>query len=493
MKKYLTQSVICCAWALVLFGPCGRLSAQSSQRKTAEQYIEEYHYAAMQEMRMYKIPASITLGQGLLESSCGNSRLAAECNNHFGIKCRKEWQGASCIEDDDAANECFRAYTNAMESYRDHSLFLTNSPRYQQLFTLDIMDYQSWAKGLKSAGYATNPQYAVILNNIIARYRLGKYDTMVILGAAYAQPQKQGVVMEHGIPAVFAQPGATPKDIAQTHQLGVWQIYRYNDLERGDSLRAGEVVYLKPKKRTATVPQHVYRQGESLRDISQKYGIKLKRVYHLNSLEPGEMLPAGTVLQLQKKQQHPVTQQPVFEEQVVEMPRLSEDTAGGLYTVKPGETLFGLAKRWGMEPARLAAINGLSAQAALKAGQLLVLRSDLKPQKTMIEPGTAMDQKKGVHVVMAGETLYSIARMYAVSVDSLRSWNLNLEPLQSGRTLRVSAAGPQKEQAALYYTVQPGDTAFSIAKKFGITLDELRLRNQLTDFQLRPGMQLNIK
>jgi LysM repeat protein len=205
------------------------------------------------------------------------------------------------------------------------------------------------------------------------------------------------------------------------------------------------------------------------------------------------MLPAGTVLQLQKKQQHPVTQQPVFEEQVVEMPRLSEDTAGGLYTVKPGETLFGLAKRWGMEPARLAAINGLSAQAVLKAGQLLVLRSDLKPKKTMIEPGTAMDQKKGVHVVMAGETLYSIARMYAVSVDSLRSWNLNLEPLQSGRTLRVSAAGPQKEQAALYYTVQPGDTAFSIAKKFGITLDELRLRNQLTDFQLRPGMQLNIK
>jgi LysM repeat protein len=355
------------------------------------------------------------------------------------------------------------------------------------------MDYQSWAKGLKSAGYATNPQYAVILNNIIARYRLGKYDTMVILGDAYGQPQKQGVVMEHGIPAVFAQPGATPKDIAQTHQLGVWQIYRYNDLERGDALRAGEVVYLKPKKRTASVPQHVYRQGESLRDISQKYGIKLKRVYHLNSLEPGEVLPAGTVLQLQKKQQHPVTQQPVFEEQVVEMPRLSEDTAGGLYTVKPGETLFGLAKRWGMEPARLAAINGLSAQAALKAGQLLVLRSDLKPQKTMIEPGTAMDQKKGVHVVMAGETLYSIARMYAVSVDSLRSWNLNLEPLQSGRTLRVSAAGPQKEQAALYYTVQPGDTAFSIAKKFGITLDELRLRNQLTDFQLRPGMQLNIK
>jgi LysM repeat protein len=494
VKKYWTQSVIWCAWSLVLCWTCEGLSAQTAQRKTAEQYIEEYHYAAMQEMRMYKIPASITLGQGLLESSCGNSRLAAECNNHFGIKCRKEWQGASCIEDDDAANECFRAYTNAMESYRDHSLFLTNSPRYQQLFTLDILDYQSWAKGLKSAGYATNPQYAVILNNIIARYRLGKYDTMVILGDAYEQPQKQGVVMEHGIPAVYAQPGATPKDIAQTHQLGVWQIYRYNDLDRGDTLRAGEVVYLKPKKRTAAVPEHVYRQGESLRDISQKYGIKLKRVYHLNGIEPGEAVPAGTVLQLQKKHANTAGQKPVFEESAVVTPKLNQDTAGGLYTVKPGETLFGLAKRWGMEPARLAAVNGLSVQAALKAGQLLVLRGDLKPQKTLLEPGTAVDQKKGVHVVMAGETLYSIARMYAVSIDSLRSWNnLNQEPLQSGRELRVSASNPTKDQAAEYYTVQPGDTAFSIARKFGITLDELRLKNQLTDFQLRPGMKLKIK
>ena len=501
-KKMPKLKTIGMFFLLLLFAAL-HAGGQPPQRKTAEQYIDEFRYAAMQEMRMYKIPASITLGQGLLESSCGNSRLAAECNNHFGIKCRKEWQGATCIEDDDAANECFRAYRNAMESYRDHSLFLTGSPRYQNLFTLDILNYKGWAHGLKAAGYATNPQYAVILNGIISKYRLGKYDTMVIMGEEYFQKQNVGLQMTNGIPAIYAPAGATPKDIAEAQQLGVWQIYRYNDLKRGDTLKPGEVVYLKPKKRQAEVPAHIYKEGENLRDISQQYGIKLKRVYHLNGLEPGQLPQDGATLQLQKKNKSvsPAANAVASNEfipDVKEPGNNNMDTAGGLYTVKTGETLFGLARRWGMEPAKLASINGLPQQSVLKAGQLLVLRGDLKPAKTeFVEPlKNTTEVRQGIHVVMPGETLYSIARLYAVPLDSIMNWNgLSIAAvLQSGQQLRVEAGKTkQTSEVEQYYTVQPGDTAFSIARKFGMSLDELRLKNGLQDFQLKPGMKLRVR
>jgi len=498
MSKYPAIALL----LLLIFWRPLDADGQARQRKTAEQYVEEFRYAAMQEMRLYKIPASITLGQGLLESSCGNSRLAAECNNHFGIKCRKEWQGANCIEDDDAANECFRAYPNAMESYRDHSLFLSGSPRYKTLFTIDIMNYQAWSQGLKSAGYATNPQYAVILNGIISKYRLGKYDTMVIMGEEYLEPKESVKVVENGIPSVYAPAGSTPGDIASAHQMGVWQIYRYNDLNKGDTLRAGEVVYLKPKKRQAAVPQHIYHQGESLRDVSQKYGIKLKRVYQLNGLEPGTLPKEGEVLQLQNRKK-PVQGLPVFSEPLsgnseVRAPGPEQDTSGGLYSVKSGETMYGLAKRWGMDPGTLAAINGLPQQTVLKAGQLLVLRGNLKPAGVVAtEPlGAATESKKGVHFVMPGETLYSIGKLYLVAVDSLKTWNnLKTLTLQSGQQLRVAAIVPAaaSEGDGQVYVVQPGDTAFSIARKFGISLDELRLKNQLSDFQLQPGMRLRVR
>jgi len=141
-------------------------------------YIDTYKEIAIEKMITYKIPASITLAQGIFESACGTSRLATEANNHFGIKCHKEWDGDSIKHDDDERQECFRKYSKAEESYNDHSLFLTSRPRYANLFTLDVMDYQGWAHGLKSAGYATNPQYAYRLISLIERFNLSKQDTI---------------------------------------------------------------------------------------------------------------------------------------------------------------------------------------------------------------------------------------------------------------------------------------------------------------------------
>jgi flagellum-specific peptidoglycan hydrolase FlgJ len=141
-------------------------------------YIETYKEIAIKKMVEHKIPASITLAQGVFESASGTSRLATEANNHFGIKCHREWQGDTIKHDDDALQECFRKYNEPEESYNDHSLFLTSRPRYANLFKLDVMDYQSWAHGLKAAGYATNPQYADKLIGLIERFNLAKQDTI---------------------------------------------------------------------------------------------------------------------------------------------------------------------------------------------------------------------------------------------------------------------------------------------------------------------------
>jgi flagellum-specific peptidoglycan hydrolase FlgJ len=143
-------------------------------------YIDTYKAIAIQKMDEYKIPASVTLAQGIFESAAGTSRLAKEANNHFGIKCHKEWQGDTIRHDDDALQECFRKYLKAEESYDDHSLFLTSRPRYAKLFTLEVMDYKAWAHGLKAAGYATNPQYADRLISLIERFDLAKQDTICL-------------------------------------------------------------------------------------------------------------------------------------------------------------------------------------------------------------------------------------------------------------------------------------------------------------------------
>ena len=156
------------------------LSAQYTETDIYN-YIETYKDIAIQKMAEYKIPASITLAQGIFESACGTSRLATEANNHFGVKCHKEWQGDTIKHDDDALQECFRKYKEAADSYNDHSQFLISRPRYSKLFTLNIMDYKSWAHELKAAGYATNPQYADRLISLIERFDLAKQDTICML------------------------------------------------------------------------------------------------------------------------------------------------------------------------------------------------------------------------------------------------------------------------------------------------------------------------
>lgn len=160
---------------IVCFLSVVTINAQS-KTKEAEHYIKKYSPLAISSMREYGIPASITLAQGLLESGYGQSALAKKSNNHFGIKCKKEWEGARVYHDDDEAGECFRKYPSVEDSYTDHALFLSSSNRYADLFKLPRGDYKSWANGLKKAGYATNPKYPSLLIGLIELYELDGYD-----------------------------------------------------------------------------------------------------------------------------------------------------------------------------------------------------------------------------------------------------------------------------------------------------------------------------
>lgn len=206
-----------------------------------ENYIERFKDIAKEEMLKYGIPASITLGQGILESGAGTGPLSMQANNHFGIKCHKEWSGESILHDDDAAGECFRKYNNPEESYKDHSLFLTTRPRYAFLFQLPKNDYKAWAKGLKAAGYATDPNYPVKLYTLIERHGLQKFDAEVlsINGETSIANYKLENTQKENIPTVAANQS-----------------------------------YVK----------HVVIKGDTLYFLSKKYGVSIEKIKELNAL-----------------------------------------------------------------------------------------------------------------------------------------------------------------------------------------------------------------
>ena len=165
---------------IILVSSCSSLKQTTNNESSVEEkiniYIKKYAPAATKNMRFFKIPASITLAQGILESGYGEGTLAKNANNHFGIKCHKDWKGKSIKHDDDEKNECFRSYKNPLRSYRDHSLFLVDRDRYSSLFKLNRKDYKGWAIGLKAAGYATDPKYADKLISLIERFKLTRFD-----------------------------------------------------------------------------------------------------------------------------------------------------------------------------------------------------------------------------------------------------------------------------------------------------------------------------
>ena len=290
-------------WSLLLafFLPLGHVLQAQSRSKQYEEYIKKYRDIAVEEMERYHIPASITLAQGLLESGAGQGTLARKSNNHFGIKCGGDWRGKTVKHDDDARNECFRVYKNAADSYRDHSKFLAGRPRYASLFKLDMTDYKGWAHGLKKAGYATNPRYAYQLIDIIERYDLYKYDKKGGLKWMKENPNPHQPYLANGLVYVIGRSGDTWKSLSKEFDISKRKLRKYNDLYKDYVIQDGNILYLEKKNRKAQKGNivHVLRNGESMYSISQKYGIRLKRLYKMNKMKPEDDAPAvGTILRL---------------------------------------------------------------------------------------------------------------------------------------------------------------------------------------------------
>ncbi len=333
-------------FAAACFAACITLYAQ--KQSAQEAYIEKYAQMAVDEMFRSGVPASITLAQGMLESANGQSYLATKGNNHFGIKCH-DWKGPGVYMDAERKGECFRKYKSVAESYKDHSDFLRFRDRYKSLFDLKTTDYKGWAHGLKSAGYATDPAYPRKLINIIETYGLSRFDrtdteeirknnrlsrkearklrkeqrrTEVITVAPGSKVPESPTVLEephrydgprpefifslsrqlysqNGVAFIYSVEGETYLSIAKKYNLFPREIFAFNDVKEDSSLLPGTVVYLQPKKNKAAphVDKYIAEGGESLRDISQRFAVKLRKIQHLNGFGADHVLREGdTVL-----------------------------------------------------------------------------------------------------------------------------------------------------------------------------------------------------
>ncbi len=317
MKKVLlvAAAVICLA-----------LSAQKTGSEQ-QKYIDTYSAIAVAEMQRTGVPASITLAQGILESRSGLSELASQGNNHFGIKCHKDWTGGTMHLDDDRKGECFRVYDSPEESFRDHSDFLRYRDRYKFLFDLDPTDYKGWAYGLKQAGYATDPSYAAKLIRCVEEYDLARFDMLTEEEAAampapphkleepvavpggsadpapeqFAFPLSRTLYSLNGVPFVYSVEGETYGTIARSHHLLFWEILRYNDLAAEEELLPGTIVYLEAKKKKAPKGLEMYvvsEDGESFHAICQRFALREKAVRARNKLPENPELKEGDVIKL---------------------------------------------------------------------------------------------------------------------------------------------------------------------------------------------------
>lgn len=406
-------------------------SVAKAQNPAIVQYINTYKLLAIQEMQRTGIPASIKLAQGILETQAGQSDLVLRSNNHFGIKCKTAWAGNKVYHDDDERGECFRAYASANDSYRDHSDFLKNSQRYAFLFHINPEHYKEWAKGLKKAGYATNPKYWQQLVKYIDDYDLNLY-TLVALGkkqmsdesAYYAMadmpataapavvntvitaaagspsgmnelvnvaaaepvrakyPEGEFKINDTKVIVVFA--GTPLLSIAEQRGMRYKHLLDFNDIEEGnDFINKDQLIFLQRKRKQGNTATHLVLKGECLYDIAQQEGIRLTNLLEYNRLEQGQEPMPGQMVYLQKS----------------------------------------------------------AANDAFEAGKTIIVANSVAHVQPQVQQGEElMVVAKPVvkHIVQSKETLYSIARKYEVAVTDIRTWNrLDKDNIRVGQELLI--------------------------------------------------------
>ncbi len=376
------------------------LFAQS--RATIETYILKYRDIAIDEMQRTGVPASITLAQGIHETGAGTSDLVLKSNNHFGIKCKTEWEGGKVYHDDDERGECFRKYNDPTISYRDHSDFLKTRSHYSSLFNLDPTDYEAWAFGLKKAGYATNPKYPQILIGLIRDYNLQEY-TLIAMGKkpayiaspdwakgtevveepeAVATPKiiyPEGVFKINNTKVIFVQKGISYLKIAEENDISLPRLFDFNDMADGDIISKDGLLFLQRKRKKGASDFHVVMKDEALYDVAQAEGIRLESLLQYNFLTPAVQVEAGEKLYLS--------------EPAPNMPKL-------------------ITK------------------------EKAVVKAAYKTPDPLID--AVKESSYLLHVVQPKETVYSIAKKYEVSEDDIKMWNdLMANGLKIGQQVRI--------------------------------------------------------
>jgi LysM repeat protein len=393
------------AFILAVILSAGQTFAQS--KAIIQAYIDKYKNIAIEEMQRTGVPASITLAQGIHETGAGTSDLVLRSNNHFGIKCKTEWQGEKVYHDDDARGECFRKYDDPFISYKDHSDFLRNRSHYASLFQLDPTDYEAWAHGLKKAGYATNPKYPQILIKLIRDYQLQDY-TLIALGRKQLdanEPQwvkntesanmamgmsgemkgmlkkvyPEGIFKINDTKVIFIQKGTSYLKVADDYNLSLNRLFDFNDMKDGDVALEDGLLFLQRKRKAGATDIHVVAPGETLYNIAQAEGIRLENLLEYNYLTPNVQPEVGERLYL-------TTTAP-------NMPKLANEK-GGIVT------------------------------ASFKT---------IEPAKERLE------RTATTHIVQPKETLYSIAKKYDVNVDDVKKWNrMETTDLKIGQEIRIN-------------------------------------------------------
>jgi len=557
---------------LLLVLTAGRAGAQQSYEERVRDYITSYREMAMAEQRRTGIPAAVKLGQGVLETQAGGSRLCLGANNHFGIKCKKGWTGETFAHTDDAPDECFRKYACAGDSYTDHSDFLRQSQRYAPLFRLQPTDYKGWAYGLKRCGYATNPRYAQQLIKIIEDFQLQEYTKLAMrapsAGQAYASLEvvpeydrspggmaadtpeydmpaaaggelkaagSDGVQLINGLRAFYAHKGDVLLEQAIKYNVRYARLLEYNDLPDAP-LEADMFVYLEKKHTKGKHQRYILQQGQSLLQVAQSEGIQLKQLYAYNLLQPGERPAPGTVLYLQQAApvkpqlatndaKEPAQRQQAKKAPAVEYIVRKDLPAEKMAPAAPPETTpappvtasFEAVPEPVAQPEEIAGAAPEAPQAAAPAAAEI---KEAAPEAVTAEvpetetapaqhPFNIADEPAVEEMPAAPEPKDEFERLKA-KLDKVvynKSSAAPATPVASAAgTMQPAAAATAQPPATAaqanptpaddrdkFHTVKKGETAFGIAKQYGITMLQLRDWNKLEFQDIKVGQKLRVK
>ncbi len=512
MKRYLL--LLLPALLLVSSAAIG----QEGYAERVKKYIDQYYELAIAEQRNAGIPACITLGQGILETEAGASELVTKANNHFGIKCLNGWTGETFNHNDDKPNECFKKYSSATESFRDHSEHLRRNPRYKSCFACSSTDYASWANGLKKCGYATNPQYARTLIKIIEDFKLQEYTYMAmdssvkITGlpkndvATVAQEEtttdvaaadsgaqtaafdttnvediaailksrnhvdSSKIITVNGMKAFYALQGEMLLPYAMKYNVRYSRLLEMNDLPDAP-LPYSMNVYLEKKLTYGINETHTVIDGETLFMISQNEGVQLKKIMALNMLAPNEEPMPGVVLELQK----PAAVKP--EVRILERKAHKVNSIMTATTTDPrdgaGYITINRNKTGAKEPQKAATEKVADNTAKPDKPQTINIYNNKPPATAVVEePAEDTTEQR--------------------ELTSLKA-NLDREvyvPERKKTTPEPKLVADDNEE---YYTVQKGETASAIARKNNITVKQLTSWNTIEADKIRPGQRLLVR